>query len=58
MAETGMRALNLIAKVAALPVAAVLLVCLIALGAILAAVRIAFFAIAAMIDAITSINAR
>jgi hypothetical protein len=57
VAEIGMRVLNLIAKVAALPVAAVLLVCLIALGAILAAVRIAFFAVAALIDAVTSIKA-
>jgi hypothetical protein len=52
-----MRALRIVAKVAALPVAAALLVCLIVLGAILASVRIAFFAVAALIDAVTSIKA-
>jgi hypothetical protein len=52
-----MRALNLITKIAAIPVAAILLVCLIVLGTILAIVKLAFITVAAMIDVVTSINA-
>jgi hypothetical protein len=52
-----MRVLSLITKIAAIPVAAVLLFCLIVLGAILAIVELAFVAVAAMIDVVTSIKA-
>lgn len=52
-----MRVLNLITKIAAIPVAAILLVCLIALGAILTIVKLAFVTVAAMIDVVTSIKA-
>jgi hypothetical protein len=57
VAEIGMRVLNLIAKIAAIPVATALLVCLIVLGTILAIVKLAFITVAAMIDAVTSIRA-